>query len=393
MIFSPVEINDTSINCSTPSYLKLSDAVKISAMLLLIVAIILGNMLSLLVFLSCKQFHSPQGYLKTSLALADLSVGVLVVPYSAYTEINESFSSNCEQNSDSIAVHTINPCVLLGPIFAGCTFVSITTIFLLSIERGVAVLKPLHKKVVITKRRTLSMVITSWILSFIVAVTPTVANREITLKYSSCSKMCNYVLVSGGQPTADWNIMLLFPVLDFFLLCGTLALNLLTFSVIRQYNKTRLQLSEYDVQIASSRPSFADLAAAKTIAILTFAFLGSFGFITVFVVGSVIGYKWCEFSFYAFWILTSNSCWNVIIYSIRDPKFRMGVKETFFGKQVQCSPSYPQNVQNKNRPVETSDHCVIVKIYISAKKGNSFTVLHSNKLVASNATYNTNEGR
>ncbi|CAM4548942.1 unnamed protein product [Lepidochelys kempii] len=316
--------NSSSPNCTLSSPPLLGEICKLFVMVLLIVAITLGNVVSLLVFLQARQFRTSQRYLKTSLALADLAVGLIVVPYSIYREAS-SLASGMGQGSSSYSIPSL-PCFITGPIFAGCTFVSITTIFLLSVERSVAVLKPLHKRAVITKRRTVWLILLSWSVSFLLAVVPMISRSDITLQYNPCSKMCTYTFPAGRLPGSAWNVMLLFPAFDFSLLGGTFVINFITFAAIHQYCKARRQLGS-EAQHGSHLSS--DITAAKTIGILTFTFSASFSPVAVFVVGSVLGYQWCQFSFYAFWILTSNSCWNVAIYSAWDPKFRQGVRELF----------------------------------------------------------------
>ncbi|XP_015268860.1 PREDICTED: trace amine-associated receptor 3-like [Gekko japonicus] len=324
--------SSSSPNCTLCSQDFAGGVCKILLMVFLIVAISLGNVVSLLVFLCVKQFRSPQGYLKASLALTDFIIGVIVVPYSVYREVNRLAYGVEQEPAESGEL----ACYIIGPIFAGSTFVSITTIFLLSVERSIAVLKPLHKKAVITKRRTLWLILLTWALSYCMAVIPMLASSDITQQYNSCSNLCTYEFPANKPPQSHWNIMLLYPVFDFSLLGSTLIINVVTFAALHQYCKIRKQLG---VELQSgSQLSFLDINAAKTIGILTFAFAAAFSPIAVFVVGSVMGYKWCHFSFYAFWILTSNSCWNVAIYSIWDPKFRLGVRE-LFGKKVLKSVS------------------------------------------------------
>ncbi|XP_068118222.1 adenosine receptor A3-like [Hyperolius riggenbachi] len=327
-------------------------------MVLLIVTITVGNVVSLLVFLRTKQLRTSQGFLKTSLALADLAVGVLVVPYSVYMEVVRIlYGMDSGANEEPLKLNSPIPCFIMGPIFAGCTFVSISTIFLLSVERSIAVLRPLHKRIVITRRRTGCLILFSWIFSFMLAMVPMIFNRNITLEYNACSKMCTYVFTTVQPQDPAWNIMLIFPVFDFSLLGGTFAINFITFAAIRQYCKVRKQL-EVDAQSTCSKVSFSDITAAKTIGILTFAFSASFSPIAVFVVGNVLGYVWCEFSFYAFWILTSNSGWNVVIYSIRDLKFRQGVRE-LFSRQLPKSPSHQQRPPCPVKE-DSSSQCVAV---------------------------------
>ncbi|XP_074868171.1 adenosine receptor A3-like [Carettochelys insculpta] len=345
--------NISSPNCTLSSPPFLEEICKLLLMVLLIVAIILGNVVSLLVFLQARQFRTSQGYLKASLALADLAVGLSVVPYSVYREAS-SLASGTAQESSSCSIPSF-PCFITGPIFAGCTFVSITTIFLLSVERSVAVLKPLHKRAVVTKRRTVWLILLTWSLSFSLAVVPMISSPDITLQYSPCSKMCIYAFSAGRPPSSPWNVMLLFPAFDFSLLGGTFAINFITFAAIRQYCKARRGLGS-ETQ-PGSRLSFSDITAAKTIGILTFAFSASFGPIAVFVVGSVLGYQWCQFSFYAFWILTSNSCWNVAIYSAWDPKFRQGVRELFSRPVLNTASQHPSHSTEGN---SSAPACVAV---------------------------------
>ncbi|AWP01468.1 Hypothetical protein SMAX5B_012453 [Scophthalmus maximus] len=313
-------------------------------------AIVIGNVITLTVFVQTRQSRTPQGYLKVSLAIADMMVGVLVVPFSVYTEISLMVTSTPPlwyqgsatfPASSSLGglVSPWQPCMLIGPVFAGCTFVSISTIFLMTLERSVAILRPLHKDALVTRRRTLLLILLSWAASFLLALAPLIFSSNFTLDYNECSRMCNYTpLLFGGQLPPDANILLLFPAFDFTLLGGTLAVNILSFTSIRRYSRKRKLLSEGSLSDGGGggggggcphRPSFSDIKAAKTIGILTFAFTASFSPIAVFVLGNVVGYTWCNFSFFAFWILTANSCCNVIIYSVRDHRFRKGVTLLF----------------------------------------------------------------
>uniref|UniRef100_UPI0037E78227 trace amine-associated receptor 13c n=1 Tax=Semicossyphus pulcher TaxID=241346 RepID=UPI0037E78227 len=325
-------------------------------------AIVVGNVVTLTVFVQTRQSRTPQGYLKVSLAIADMMVGVLVVPFSVYTEISlmvnsappiwyqGSLTSPVTSPSLGGLVSPWQPCMLIGPVFAGCTFVSISTIFLMTLERSVAILWPLHKDALVTRRRTLLLILLSWSASFLLALAPLIFSSNFTLEYNECSRMCNYTpLLFGGQLPPDANILLLFPAFDFTLLGGTLAVNIVSFTSIRRYSRKRKLLSEGSLSDGGGgigggcthRPSFSDIKAAKTIGILTFAFTASFSPIAVFVLGNVVGYTWCNFSFFAFWILTGNSCCNVIIYSVRDHRFRKGV--TLLFQRDQSPPNSDKN--------------------------------------------------
>ncbi|XP_078399143.1 rhodopsin, GQ-coupled [Cetorhinus maximus] len=305
----------------------------ITFMVILTCGVVVGNIVTVTVFLRSRQFRTPQGYLKVSLALADMMVGLLVVPFSVYTEITLMMSGTLpvwyQGYSATGGGRPWQPCNLIGVVFAGCTFVSISTIFFLTVERSVAILKPLHKDSVITRRRTFLLIFLSWVTGFLLATAPLLFSDRFVLEYNECSRMCNYAFVPKASRQSSWNILLLFPAFDFIILGSTLAINVLSFSSIRRYSKKRKVLTEVENFAGSLRPSFSDIKAAKTIAILTLIFTASFSPVAAFVVGNVIGYRWCNFSFFAFWILASNSCCNVIIYSVRDRRFRKGLHQLF----------------------------------------------------------------
>ena len=127
--------------------------------------------------------------------------------------------------------------------------------------------------------------------------------------------------------------MLLFPAFDFSLLGATYLVNLVTFCAVRRFCRARKNILT-KAQRSHRGPAFSDLQAAKTILILS-AFLSvSVAPVAVLVVGSVAGgADWCWFSLCAFWILACSSAWNVLIYSARDRRFWLKVRELFLGRR------------------------------------------------------------
>ncbi|XP_056618202.1 beta-2 adrenergic receptor [Triplophysa dalaica] len=347
----PDELANCSVCCCTTT----NKILTVVFMVLLMLAILFGNALTLAVVFGTKHFHTPQGYLKASLAVADLAVGIFVVPVSVYAEISLMIQKSAPEwmvrNSQKATFH---PCSLIGPVFAGCTLVSITTIFLLTIERSIAVLKPLHKESVITKKRTCILIAISWIGSFFLATSPMVFTNKIALEYNPCSRMCNYALGSTDFPSQAWNILLLFPAFDFTLLGSTVVINIISLTTIRQHSKRRQHLAETETQ-GVTKPTFSDIKAARTIGTLTLAFTASFTPIAVFVVGNVFGNEWCEFSFFAFWILTTNSCCNVIIYGVRDQKFRNCAYQLIVCAKLNNAPK-PTECENTERTNTIREH-------------------------------------
>ncbi|KAJ1193146.1 hypothetical protein NDU88_002451 [Pleurodeles waltl] len=316
-------------------------------MVLLVLAILFGNCISLAVFLGGKHFRTPQGYLKVSLAVADLALGVLVVPFSVYWELsllltNSTFLDWERGTSTGVSWYLCN---VVGTVFAGCTLVSIATIFLLTIERSIAILKPLHKDSVITRRRTLMLIPLSWLTCYFLALSPMIfSHGAIVMEYDHCSRMCIYAPVSS---THAGQILLLFPAFDFSLLGGTLIINALSLATIHKCTRRRRMLAGKGHRLP--RLSFSDIKATKTIGALTIIFTASFSPIAVFVVGSVIGYQWCTFSFFAFWILASNSCFNVIVYIVCDHHFRDGARKLLLLSPQDTLQSHNSTSQSAER--------------------------------------------
>ncbi|XP_036435513.1 beta-3 adrenergic receptor [Colossoma macropomum] len=317
---------DVWFGCGGCCCSALGRAVALLFMLLLAAATLLGNSLTLAVLLGTRRYRTPHGYLKASLAVADLTVGALVVPLSVHAELALALGGPAPAWTARASVSgsggdgALHPCALVGPVFAGCTLVSISTIFLLTVERAVAVLRPLHRDVVVTRRRTGALIALSWLGSFFLAVSPLLFGRDVALEYNPCSRMCTYA------PRAAASALLLFPAFDFTLLGAAVLVNLVSLGSLRRHSRRRRRLAgnEGAGTSAGARrlPSGADIRAARSIGALTLAFTASFSPVAVLVVGNARGNEWCGFSFFAFWGLAANSCWNVVIYSAGERRFR-----------------------------------------------------------------------
>lgn len=187
--------NSEQTSCSGCCCTLTSKIVLVVFMIMLIVAIMFGNSVTLAIILRTKYFHTPQGNLKASLAFADLTAGAFVVPLSVYAELSLLINgSSAKWTTVNSLIATYHPCSFIGPVFAGCTSVSITTIFFLTLERNIAVLEPLHREAVITSKLTSILILLSWLGSFFQAVFPVIYSKEIVPEYNTCSRMCNYAL-------------------------------------------------------------------------------------------------------------------------------------------------------------------------------------------------------
>ena len=150
--------NDTM---DIPEQRALSEIIIVGMILMALVLVtILGNLLVCVVILSNRRLQNPTNYFILSLSLSDLSLGILVLPFSTINSILSSWP--------------------LGAIFCNiynsfdvmlCT-VSILNLFAISLDRYYAVTYPLRYVQRVNSRRVFWVCMGIWIFSFVMAFVP-----------------------------------------------------------------------------------------------------------------------------------------------------------------------------------------------------------------------------
>ncbi|RDD42358.1 Trace amine-associated receptor 4 [Trichoplax sp. H2] len=144
-----------SINSTQSSlpYYSSTNYLAIVILILLAIACILGNLLSIIVIYRNKNMHDPSGLLMANLATADLCIGLIFMTTTVVYTWKKSYMFN-ELS-----------CAMRAYLITVITTVSQFTAAYIAIDRCIYVCKPLHYPMWITKWKMGSLIIFTWILA------------------------------------------------------------------------------------------------------------------------------------------------------------------------------------------------------------------------------------
>ncbi|KAM9311064.1 neuromedin-U receptor 2 [Gastrophryne carolinensis] len=130
-----------------------------------------GNMLVCLVILKHHNMRTPTNYYLFSLAISDLLVLLLGMPFEVY-----------EMWNNYPFLFGAWGCYFKTVLFETVCFASILSVTTVSVERYVAIIHPFQAKLKSTRRRALRILITLWIFSILFSI-PNTSTHGIHLEY------------------------------------------------------------------------------------------------------------------------------------------------------------------------------------------------------------------
>uniref|UniRef100_A0AC35TZU2 G_PROTEIN_RECEP_F1_2 domain-containing protein n=1 Tax=Rhabditophanes sp. KR3021 TaxID=114890 RepID=A0AC35TZU2_9BILA len=163
----------------------------ISVLALLDVIVIFGNFMVIVAVMLRRRLRTATGYLILSLAVADLLVGMLILPFSMANEILNNFWIFGE-----------TWCTFWLTVDIWMSTASIWNLVAISIDRYIAIIKPLNYPMIVTKFRARCIVAAVWIGSFIICSPSFIlasSNKSLPCKCTPADAGNTYIIFSASS--------------------------------------------------------------------------------------------------------------------------------------------------------------------------------------------------
>ncbi|XP_072559185.1 trace amine-associated receptor 1-like [Paramormyrops kingsleyae] len=305
--------NTSCVKDVYPTTIRASLYVLLGATILLTV---LGNLLVIVTISHCKQLHTPTNYLILSLAVSDFLLGAVVMPPSLIRSLE-----TCWYLGDWF-------CMLHSSIDISLSAASIFMLYLISIERYVAVSRPLLYHTLITARVAKCMILSCWVLSALIGFVVELNSMTIQnfyLTQLNCEGRCT-VLVD--KVSSILSSLFLFFIPGLFMLGLYLKILVIahkqarslqvTILTNRIHEKTRIILSKMEQK------------STRTLGIVTGVYLSCWSPTYICIIIDPVTNSSTQYLYdILLWIYYLNSVMNPIIYSFLFKWFRESLRKMF----------------------------------------------------------------
>ncbi|XP_072559181.1 trace amine-associated receptor 1-like [Paramormyrops kingsleyae] len=294
--------NTSCVKLVYPTTIQASLYVLLGATILLTV---LGNLLVIVTISHCKQLHTPTNYLILSLAVSDFLLGAVVMPPSLIRSLE-----TCWYLGDWF-------CKIHSSIDFSLSAASIFMLYLISIDRYIAVSRPLLYHTLITARVAKCMILVCWVFSALIGFVVELNSMTIQnfyLTQINCEGRCTVI---QDKVSSILSSLFLFFIPGLFMLGLYLKILLIAHKQARSI-QSRIILSKMEQK------------STRTLGIVTAVYLSCWspGFIYT-IIDPITGLSTPYLYDILLWIYYLNSAMNPIIYSFLLKWFRESLRKTF----------------------------------------------------------------
>ncbi|XP_030648043.1 trace amine-associated receptor 8a-like [Chanos chanos] len=281
--------------------------------------------LNLLVIISVshfKQLHTPTNMLVLSLAVADMIVGLFVMPVEG--------------------IRLIETCWYFGEIFCSIFPLVVTTVvsgslgnlIFISIDRYIAVSDPLLYSTKVTIKRVIICISVIWLYSLIYSVAVLSNHMFYPETRNTCYGECLFV------SNFTWAIVDL--ILSLISPCTVVISLYLRIYCVAKYQAQVINSITTGVSVGGKGLTLlkSERKAAKTLGIVVFVYL--LCWIPYYINGLSMGSVTSESVVMTFllWLMYMNSCMNPLIYALFYPWFKISTKHIITLRIFDSSSSY-----------------------------------------------------
>ncbi|KAG8513075.1 Histamine H2 receptor [Galemys pyrenaicus] len=304
--------NATDFSCLDSTALKVTVSVVLTVLILITIA---GNVVVCLAVGLNRRLRSLTNCFIVSLAVTDLLLGLLVLPFSAFYQLSCRWSFGkvfCD-------IYTSLDVML-------CT-ASILNLFMISLDRYCAVTDPLRYPVLITPLRVAVSLVLIWVISI------TLSFLSIHLGWNSRNETS---MVTHTVPKCKVQVNLVYGLVD-GLVTFYLPLLVMCITYYRIFKIARDQAKRIHHVSSWKAATVREHKATVTLAAVMGAFIICwFPYFTVFVYRGLRGDDAINEVFEAIvlWLGYANSALNPILYAALNRDFRMAYQQLF-----RCRPA------------------------------------------------------
>ncbi|XP_055063771.2 trace amine-associated receptor 13c [Misgurnus anguillicaudatus] len=272
--------------------------------------------LNLLVIISIshfKQLHTPTNVLILSLAIADLLVGLILMPVQG--------------------IKLIEPCWYFGEIFCAIfplifyvlVTASLGNLIIVSVDRYIAVNDPLRYPTRLNINRAALAIIVNWLFSFVYCFILLYESFISPEKNHRCIGEC-ILYIKLGYIITDVLVTLVTP-------CSVIISLYMKICFVARQQAQHLNS-------VSDKKAMSEKKAAKTLGIVVMVYI--LCWIPYYIAALILGQETSDSLVIniMYWVLCTNSCMNPIIYAMFYRWFRISAKYILTLKIFQPSSEY-----------------------------------------------------